>query len=959
MLILFEEQRAGGTSIEAVKQIVSWGAVAIVAALGMACGVVEPTASARPQTASAAPVTLVSEPDPAQTGAEEPPPPPPDAATMANGRALAVPGRGGWLSTWQVLHSGPLDAPGEEALGTPCEGEGCPASRVVAFPEDRIELGECRARDHHRVVYLGARLLSPVDTRAWLMVGMRGGVRVLLDGEEVAAGESPDRLTRDRVLAPLALTAGEHRLVLRFEAPERGRWRGTVRWLDERTRPGPGNVAIALGTLPDEEADRLAASAVRFVERHVLEGEVPTLLIRADLPGGGVERPVAVTIGETTQTLAPEGHAHLARFEVRAPMPERGALDVVATAGDRSERFGRRVSADRATLLAAVSLRASLASAPEGSRAPIDWRLREALRVVAEGDGDSRWRAWLDREARDIARDLGRGEDPFGTIRGYERMAFYSRLDGTPQEYELFVPPTYRPGRREWPLLVTLHGYKGNAGDYFRNTFGLARAAGAGESLVAHGRHGVPPTSGPMFVIGPTGRGQSFYRHAGEVDIFEAMDDVRRRFAIDASRLYITGGSMGGTGAAYVPYRNPDVFAASAALAGYHDQRVRSDTNHAELSETESFLVAHRSDVDWAENGLHLPMMLVRGTRDRPLAWTRVLVDRLGELRYRHEHREPELGHNVWSDTYANGAIFRWMMRYRRPEQPTHVRLRTARERTRSAWWVTVEQRAAPDAFAEVDARIADGVVTATIEGAAAVTFAPPAPLIAEGAPLTVRVGEAEITGPAPLTIERDGDGWRAATQAWPEPGTRRAGVSGPIRDVFHEPLTFVVGTQDEDHTLINRLVAARWAHPKGWIVDYPIVDDVDVTDAMMAERTLVLIGPPSSNAVLARFAERLPIVVREDGVHVGDAVYAGEQVGTVFVAESPAHPERAVLVIAGPRPLGTWRANDLPDILPDYVVYDERVADAHGRWACGGSGACEYLAHGLFDMRMRLPEGD
>ncbi|MCA9610787.1 MAG: hypothetical protein KC619_34565, partial [Myxococcales bacterium] len=354
----------------------------IATAMLSACGFAEPTASARPRTATAAPVMLVSDPTPEleQSGAEEEPPPPPDAATMANGRALAIVGRGGWLSTWQLLHSGPLDAAEEEALGTPCEAEGCPAPAVVAFPEDRIELGECRARDHHDVVYLGARLLVPVDTRAWLMVGMRGEVSVRLDGEVVASGASPDALSRDAVLAPLVLNEGEHRLVLRFTAPEHGRWRGTVRWLDEHTRPGPGNVALAVGRLPDEEIDRLAASAVRIEERHVLDGDVPTLVVRADLPGGGLERPVEVTIGGAVHTLAPEGHAHLARAEVREPMPERGGLNVEVSVGERTERFGQRVAVDRATLVAAVSLRASLAIAPEGSRAPIDWRLREALR---------------------------------------------------------------------------------------------------------------------------------------------------------------------------------------------------------------------------------------------------------------------------------------------------------------------------------------------------------------------------------------------------------------------------------------------------------------------------------------------------------------------------------------------------------------------------------------------------
>jgi hypothetical protein len=150
-------------------------------------------------------------------------------------------------------------------------------------------------------------------------------------------------------------------------------------------------------------------------------------------------------------------------------------------------------------------------------------------------------------------------------------------------------------------------------------------------------------------------------------------------------------------------------------------------------------------------------------------------------------------------------------------------------------------------------------------------------------------------------------------------------------------------------------LVAEHWARPKGWIVDYPIVDDTEVTEAMIRERALVLVGPPSSNSVLARIADRLPIRFEANAIVAGDEVHEGDQVGTAFVAPNPDNPERLVLVSAGPRPLGTWWSIALPDILPDYVVYDERVAPARDRWACGGTG-CEYRAHGFFDMQWRLP---
>lgn len=914
-------------------------AILIACAL-FACSHAEPSrARPEPRPTPAPP----SEPAVAETGSEEEEPPAPDAATLANGRALVVPGAAGFLSTWQLLD--------QARASGPCEG--CEPPRVIAIGDERMELD---ALTRGNTIYLGATLLVPRATALNVMVGMRGTASVLLDGAPIASGSSEEMFRDDWVLATLALDEGEHLLAVRFDRPAQGQWRGAIRLLSAEHLPGAGNVAIAVGALSEEQAASLAASAVRIDEHHELSSdEGPVVRARAHLPGGGLRRQVTVRIGDTEATLEHDGRLHAAAHERIVPMPARGALRIAASTGAREWTLGTRLHSDRSALTAAALLRSLLERAPESARAPIAWRADELVRAVRERDGDQAWRNLLQAEARRIERALERDRDPFGDVRGYERMAFFSALDGTAQEYELFVPPAYRPGTRAWPLLVTLHGFSGNAGDYFRNTFGLARDYENDESLIAHGRHGTPPTRGPMFVIGPTGRGQSYYRQAGEIDVLEAIADVRRRFpAIDPDRIYITGGSMGGTGAAYLPYRHPDLFAASAALAGYHDQRVREDTEHEALSEVERFLQAHRSDIDWAENGLYLPTLLVRGLQDRPVEWTRCLVRRLNELGYRCEHREPDLGHNVWTETYANGAIFEWLGRYRRPSAPARVRLKTARERTREAWWVRVEEREAVDRFAEIDARIEGGVIVASIEHARAVTFSPSPPLVPEG-PLRVRVGEEVLEGASPLTIERADGSWRIATQRYPREGARRPGLDGPIRSIFHEPLTFVIGTQDPEHTFINRLVAEHWAHPKGWIVDYPIVDDVDVTDAMIAERALVLIGPPSSNAVLARMADRLPMRIDGDAITLGGQAHRGEHVGVAFVAPSPLAPERMVLVIAGPRPLGTFRSLALPDILPDYVVYDERVAPARDRWACGGTG-CEYRAHGFFDMDWRLP---
>lgn len=856
-----------------------------------------------------------------------------------------VAGPEGWLGTWRLL------------------GEGAAPSRdgarpvVVGDTMPMIDPGEWTRGDR---VWVGLELDAREETRLHLLLGMRGKVRVLLDGQELAALERW-RLRSDDRHVEVPLARGHHSLALELGRPDEGAWRIMVRVLAANFRAGFGGVRAHVGP---GDAPALARAAVRVDESHRLDDDLaPVAVWEVHRPAGGVAQPVEVVFGEGEDATRGTLRADAPTVTHRVPLPSRGPLRLPLMVGGEEREVGSLVTLDRPLLQAAAELGRALAGdVPDASRAPTQWRYEECLRAVRERESDRAWRNWLRQEARRVARELGRGRDPFLRPRGYVRMAHVSAIDGSAQPYELFVPPAYR-ARRDWPLVITLHGFKGNAGDYFRNTFGLARNWRGGETLEAHGRHGTAPTAGPMIVVAPQARGQSMYRHAGETDVLEVLRDVRARLRIDPRRIYITGGSMGGTGALFLPYRHPDLFAASAALAGYHDQRVRQDTHHAGLSDVERFLQAERSDIDWSENGLHLPSLLVRGTRDRPLDWTRTQVARLRALDYEVEHREPALGHNVWTETYAGGAIFEWFARHRRPAEPRHVRLWSGRERTRRAYWVTLDARSAPDLFARIDAHARTDHVELSVAGADGVTLEAPPGL--DPRALEVRVDGATLRGPAPLSIRRRAGAWEVGRHEV----AKQPGVSGPIRDVFHERVVFVVGTLDPDHTLMNRVTAEDWARPHGIDVRYPIVDDVDVTPEMIANATLVLVGGPWSNWLTARWHREFPIGFDRERrcFLLGDARHRGEQTGAVFVAPNPDVPGRSVLVIAGSTPLGTWRARFLPEMLADYAVFDARIENARGQWSCGGARRddgspnfaepvdCAYRAHGFFDMNWRL----
>ena len=314
-------------------------------------------------------------------------------------------------------------------------------------------------------------------------------------------------------------------------------------------------------------------------------------------------------------------------------------------------------------------------------------------RLVSAGDSDL---AHLREEASTLASLLGpirAGRDPYVGRTGALHRAWRSPLDGTLQEFSLYVPARYRAGEGI-ALIVGLHGLHGGA---HRMLPVLVGQYDEGEDRTRAERHLPPmPDTGAM-LLAPYGYGDAGYRQQGEVDVMAAIDAVTASYAVNPDRIYLTGLSMGGIGAAGVAFHHPDRFAAIAPLCGYHSYFVRSDTRTVRRP-WEVFLMELRSNASYAENGLHLPMYLVHGTLDTPTANSQVLVDRYQALGYDREVEWPVLGHNVWSQTYADGRIIPHFLRFQRDPAPRHVRFRTPELRWNRSAWLTLDALLAPGA---------------------------------------------------------------------------------------------------------------------------------------------------------------------------------------------------------------------------------------------------------------------
>ncbi|MFY9553571.1 MAG: prolyl oligopeptidase family serine peptidase [Blastocatellia bacterium] len=158
------------------------------------------------------------------------------------------------------------------------------------------------------------------------------------------------------------------------------------------------------------------------------------------------------------------------------------------------------------------------------------------------------------KEATSMLDALAAGNDPYATRRGEFKKAYLSKVDGTLQPYQVFVPTAYDKSKPT-PLIIALHGMGGDENSYFL-------AYGQGAFKVEAEKRG-------YLVACPKGRKPaSMYIGDAEKDVMDVIAEVRRVYNIDPDRIYLTGHSMGGFGTWSVAMSHPDVFAAIAPVSG-------------------------------------------------------------------------------------------------------------------------------------------------------------------------------------------------------------------------------------------------------------------------------------------------------------------------------------------------------------------------------------------------------
>lgn len=201
-------------------------------------------------------------------------------------------------------------------------------------------------------------------------------------------------------------------------------------------------------------------------------------------------------------------------------------------------------------------------------------------------------------------------------------------------DYLRYLPPDYDTTQR-YPLILFLHGSGERGNDLEKvKLYGLARRLEDGFEL-------------PAIVVSPQCSEDSYWTLQTH-ELNALLDDIIARYPVDEDRVYLTGLSMGGGGAWFLAGAYPERFAAVVPICG----------------RIPPLLPVRFKD---------LPIWAFHGDADDvvPVDNTIRSVENINAAGGNAKMTiYPGVGHDSWTQTYANPELYEWLFSHKRASLP-------------------------------------------------------------------------------------------------------------------------------------------------------------------------------------------------------------------------------------------------------------------------------------------------
>ena len=234
------------------------------------------------------------------------------------------------------------------------------------------------------------------------------------------------------------------------------------------------------------------------------------------------------------------------------------------------------------------------------------------------------------------------------------------QIRGQSYRYQVYVPAEHSPART-WPVIVELHGNGAQGTDgLFQTTGGLAAQVRRNRSRF------------PAIVLFPQCQpGRRWSQPEMEELVMAELDRAMEEFHGDPDRVYLSGYSMGASGAFRVASRWPERFAAMATIAtriqssdgGSPDETALDRRTHPFTAATDQFAALATAIAG-------IPVWLFHGDSDKVIAVdeSRRMAEALRKAGADYKYTEyPGVDHVVTAfKAYSEEELVPWLLTHRR-----------------------------------------------------------------------------------------------------------------------------------------------------------------------------------------------------------------------------------------------------------------------------------------------------
>lgn len=513
-------------------------------------------------------------------------------------------------------------------------------------------------------------------------------------------------------------------------------------------------------------------------------------------------------------------------------------------------------------------------------------------------------------------------------IRGYQ-----SAIDESYQPFGLEIPENLDLSKPV-SLLVWLHGRGDKTTDlHFINR--CLRKSQAFGGFVAEQQD--------CIILHPFGRQCVGWKHAGEIDVFEAIAKVKEDYKIDAEKVALAGFSMGGAGAWHIGAHYRDQFCAIHAGAGFAETRFYNNLKPEDFPPSYEQVLWQLYDApNYLQNFLNGPLLAYSGEVDKQKQAADLMEAEFGKIGHQMRHViGAEMGHKYREEAVAE--IWEWLKEAwaaGNPPDPKNVKLETRTLRYPQHHWLKLtglEKHWEPTtAAAEWDPAKKEITIESKNVNSLEITEVPG--VVFDGYTLVINGEKVSSNDPgfsiASLTAKQSDGKW-----TWGElDGLRKKpGLQGPIDDAFMSRFVVVPPDETPAHPLVAQWVdfelnhfRNRWQElMRGKVIES---DSGDLDSDDMVESNLILWGDPASNRMIAEIIDKLPIEWDKDSFTFRGKTYDTANHLPVFIFPNPVHPDRYVVINSG---LTFREAHDRTNSLqnpklPDWAVINlDQLPDA------------------------------